>query len=81
MPKVFLSKSDKQNERLTGWVYGRLTREGLTQTKLAEMMGLSQQLLSYKLKTRSFTFGEFVSLIDVLNPDAEEIVWLVKGGE
>lgn len=84
MPKVFLNETDKLNSRLVSWVYGQMKIKGIRQSQLAEQMDLSQQMLSYKLKCGSITFKDFIGFVNALDPDINEIEWLVgktkKGG-
>ena len=77
MPKVFLTYSERLSERFTAWIYGQMKVKGLNQTQLAEKMGMSQQRLNYKLRSRSFSYRDFLNLIDILNPDISEIQWLI----
>lgn len=78
MPKVYLSQTERLNERLSTWLYGQLRARGIRQTQLAEQMGISQQRLSYKLNAKSFTYKDFLKLIDLLNPDLTDIEWLLN---
>lgn len=77
MPKVYLNESDRLSARLSAWVYGNMKVQGFSQKQLAERLDMSQQLLSYKLKNRSFTFTEFAGLVKALKPDADEIMKLI----
>lgn len=79
MPKVFLSENERLRERFTAWIYGQMKVKGLNQTQLAEKMGLSQQRLNYKLRKRTFTYSDFLNLIDILNPESSEVLWLIGG--
>ncbi len=80
MPKVFLSKQDKLNEKLSVWIYGQMQTKGIKQHQLAEQMGMSQQLLHYKLKHKSFSFKDFLFVVEALQPDISDIAWLVGKG-
>ena len=78
MPKVYLSQTERLNERLSTWLYGQLRARGIRQTQLAGQIGMSQQKFSYKLNKRSFTYKDFLKLIEVLNPDISDIEWLLN---
>ena len=77
MPKVYLSEQEKLNSRLTAWVYGELKVNGISQQELAEELGISQQLLSYRLKNKLISFSDFTCFVRVFKPDAEEVMRLV----
>ena len=77
MPKVYLNQKDRLNDRLASWVFGQLKLKRITQKQLAEQLEITQQGLSYKLKVRQFTFSDFITLVDVFEPDASEVAWLV----
>lgn len=78
MPRVFLNEQDKLNSRLASWVYGELKVNGISQRELAEELGISQQLLSYRLKNKAISFSDFTCFVRVFKPDAEEIMRLIK---
>ena len=77
MPKVYLNENDRLNDRLASWVYGQMKLKRITQKQLAEQMDITQQGLSYKLKCRQFSFNDFLTIVDVFDPDQSELVWLV----
>lgn len=76
MPRVFLSETEKLNSRLTAWVYGELKVNGISQRELAEEMGISQQLLSYRLKNKLISFSDFTCFVRVFKPDEKELLRL-----
>lgn len=50
-----------------------MAREGLTQTKLAELMGIAPSSLSMKLKNSTFKYSELITMVGILhleNPGA-----------
>lgn len=80
MPRVYMSESERLNDRLATWIYGAMKTKGYTQKMLADEMMITQQALSVKLKRRSFSFTDFLVVVRVLNPDEQEIAWLVGKG-
>lgn len=80
MPRVYMSESERLNDRLVTWIIGTMKMKGITQKVLAEEMMVSQQALSVKLKRRSLSFTDFLAAVKVLDPDIEEIAWLVGKG-
>lgn len=77
MPKVFFSKQKKLNDRFASWVYGQMKLKHISQRMLAEELQITQQALSYKLKKHQFSFADFITIVDVLEPDPSELAWLV----
>ena len=77
MPKVYLSEEERLCEKLSRWIYGELKVQKLSQKQLADEMNISQQMLSYKLKNRSFTFEDFIKAVKTLKPDVEEVMILI----
>ena len=73
MPRVYLSESDRLSQQLASWAYGEMKCRGVTQKEMASELGICQQALSRKFKTRSFTFKDFVGFVNVLEPDEREI--------
>lgn len=80
MPRVYMSESERLNDRLVTWIIGTMKMKGITQKVLAEEMMISQAALSVKLKRRSLSFTDFLAAVKVLDPDIEEIAWLVGKG-
>ena len=78
MPRVFLNETDKLNNRLAAWVYGELKVNGISQRELAEELGISQQLLSYRLKNKLISFSDFACFVRVFKPDEKEVMRLIK---
>lgn len=73
MPKVYVSENERLSARLASWVYGELKIKGLSHRAMAKEMGISQQALSQKLKSQSFSYTDFITFIRVLDPDDKEI--------
>jgi len=77
MPRVYLTKQEQLNHRLSAWVYGELKARNMTQADLAKEMRISQQALSMKLKVQRFTFDDLCVFVDVFKPSESEIERLV----
>jgi transcriptional regulator with XRE-family HTH domain len=73
MPRVYLSERDRLSARLSSWVYGEMKVKKIPQRKLADAMGVSQQALSRKLQSRSFSFTDFLAIVKLLEPDDKEL--------
>ena len=73
MPKVFLNENQRLNERFASWLYGEMKCQGISQMAMAEELEISQPALSKKIRNRSFTFSDFLTIVRVLQPDAKEL--------
>jgi len=71
MPRTNLCKSNNTiaAEKLSRWI-----RRQCKQKELAAGIGVSPQLLSYKIKNNSFTAQELMKIFHFLQTDADEIV-------
>ena len=82
MPRVYLNEKDRLSDRLASWVYGQMKLNRITQQRLADELGISQQALGKKLKNKQFSYKDFITFVAFFCPDASELAWLVgKRGE
>ena len=77
MPKVYLSEKDRLCSKLARWVYGEMRIRRLSQSQVAEKMGISHQALSKKLKRESFDFSDFLFFVKEFEPSQQELLDLV----
>ena len=54
-----------------------MKNQGMSQSKLAEVMGISQQLLSYRLKHKLISFEDFVTIVKTFQPEDEDLLHLL----
>lgn len=73
MPRVYLSENERLSERLSAWVYGQMKVKKIPQRIMAEEMEISQPALAQKLKNRSFTYSDFLTIVRVLEPETADI--------
>ena len=78
MPKVYLTKQEKLNNKLTVLVYGRMKVKRITQTQMGDLLGISQQGFSKKLKKAKFTYPELVLIFEKLEMSDEEILLVLR---
>lgn len=78
MPKVYLKETDKILNRIKEFIIGRAKRLNLTQTQIANELGITQQCYSKKLKRLSFSCSELVELLNVLEVSEEDINRLLE---
>ena len=81
MPTIYLTNEDKLSARLAKYIYGELAVRKMSQEKLADVMGITRQALTNKLRRQSFSFGDFVSVVSYFKPDEQEMNRLVGWGE
>lgn len=79
MPRVYVTTNERLCARLAAWVYGQMKVNRITQRELANRRGVSQQAISDKLKYHRFDFEDFVTFVELFNPDDEEIRRLIGG--
>ena len=77
MPRVCLTKQQKLNKELSAWVYGQMKVRNISQSKMADVIGIKQPSLNYKLKHGSFTFQDLTAIFSELKPDAETLAFLM----
>lgn len=81
MPRVHITKTDRQRDRIVAYVISELKVRGLRQQDLANYMGISQQALSNKLRRKSFHFEDYVQIVNYFNADDYELRRLAGIGE
>ena len=81
MPRVHITKVDRQRDRIAAYVRSELQVRGLKQEDLANYMGISQQALSNKLRRKSFHFEDYVQIVNYFNADDYELRRLAGIGE
>lgn len=82
MPKVFLNEQDRACHRLASWVQGEKKLRKISDSKLADEHGISQEAMSRKLRLESFDFKDFVFFVQMLGPDDDALHYIlgIKGG-
>ena len=78
MPKVYLNENDRLTERLVAWIYGQMKVKGIPQWQIAEELNITQSGFNQKLKNRSFSFTDFLTIVRIFEPDTEDLVRLVR---
>lgn len=78
MPKVIINKLQYKTHNIGSWVVMWLHREKRTMKDLAGELGISQQGVSFKIKTNSFSYGDLLVIFDYLGVPDEEILQVMK---
>ena len=79
MPRVNGKRIEYKNADLYAYIIGQMKARDMTQKELGEMLGLSQQVTSAKLKRRGLTTKELIEVIEILDIDAATIGQLIGG--
>lgn len=79
MPKVYVTNNERLCARLAAWVYGQMKVRRITQQDIADIRGVSRQAISKKLISQSFDFEDFVTFVELFEPDDAELRRLIRG--
>jgi transcriptional regulator with XRE-family HTH domain len=79
MPRVNGKRIEYKDADLYAYIIGQMKARGMTQRELGELLGLSQQVTSAKLKRRGLTTKELIEVIEILDIDAATIGQLIGG--
>ena len=77
MPRVYLNENERLIEKFVSWTYGEMKRQQIPQKAMAEEMDITPSALCQKLKNRSLSYSDFLTIIRVLKPDDTDITWLI----
>ena len=78
MPKVYITKQDKLNNKLVALIYGTMKVRHVTQTTMADKLEISQQAFGKKLKNKQFTFSDLVTIFQELEISDEDILSVMR---
>ena len=78
MPKVYLTRQDKLNEKLVAYIYGAMKVKKITQREMADRLGVSQPAFAKKLKKCRFTHADLATIFDTLDTQDEEILSVMR---
>jgi len=79
VPKVYVTNNERLCARLAAWVYGQMKVRRITQQDIADIRGVSRQAISKKLISQSFDFEDFVTFVELFEPDDAELRRLIRG--
>lgn len=78
MPKVYITKQEKMNNKLATLIYGTMKVKHITQAMIARELGITQQAFGKKLKNKQFTFADLVTVFEMLEFTDEDIIGVMK---
>lgn len=77
MPRTYITQEQRQQAKLSAWIYGQMKVRHITQTELANKMGITQQGLSKKLRQHTFSYSDVLLFVKVFEPDQKELSMLL----
>lgn len=78
MPRITeLNKQYKVSD-IGSWVYGQLKKSNKTQKDLAIALDTTQQAVSKKIKSNSFSYSDLLTIFEFLETPDFEILRLMK---
>lgn len=77
MPKVFLTNEDRAVHRFALWVRGEKQIQKVSDTELAEGLGITQQAMSRKIRLGIFDMKDFAYLVVKLGMDMETLKYIL----
>ena len=78
MPKVYLTRQDKLNRKLIALIYMAMKAKGLTQSDVADRLGIKQPSFAKKLKKCQFTYADLTIIFEALDMQDEEILSVMR---
>lgn len=79
MPKVYLSKSDRQRTRLTASIHVQMKQQGVTTTDLGRAWNMTQQAAAYRIREGIITVMDLWAAQPLLNFTDDELSELIRG--
>lgn len=77
MPRVAINKPAYLANDLYAYLIGQMKVRGITQQSLGEQLGLSQQVISGKLKKKQLSTEELIRVLDILEVDGGMLAHLM----
>ena len=74
MARVYLTKEDEQLGRLWNFMIGTCYTRRITQTDLADVLGVKQPSISYMFRNKSMSLEDFVAIMNVLGVDVTKCI-------
>ena len=77
MPRVAINRPAYLTNDLYAYLIGQMKVRGITQQSLGEQLGLSQQVISGKLKKKQLSTQELIIVLDILEVDGGMLAHLM----
>ena len=79
MPKITLNRKHRNEPLLLAYIRGAMNEQNITQSEMADYMGVTQQCLSKKFKNGTLTVTDLLKILDRLKPDDNTLIKLMRG--
>lgn len=80
MPRVAVNRVQYLETDLYAYLIGQMRVRGISQAALGEMLGVSQQVISSKLRKKQLTTLELIEVLDILEVEGGVLVRLMGRG-
>lgn len=80
MPRVAANKNKYLVNDLYAYLIGQMKVRGITQSELGEELGVTQQVMSSKLRKKQLSTLELIEVLDILEVDGGMLVKLMGRG-
>lgn len=80
MPRVAVNRFQYLETDLYAHLIGQMKVRGISQAALGEKLGVSQQVISFKLRKRQLTTKELIEVLDILEVEGGVLARLMGRG-
>lgn len=78
MPRIKSRKKIYMQNDIGAWISGKMREKKLTQADIARCIGITQQAFGRKLKKSQFTYGDLLTIFQVMEIADADILKLMK---
>lgn len=78
MPRVFLNKKKYALQDMSAYIIGQMKVQKISQADVAKELGTTQQNLSKRLHDNNLSYGDLLTIFDILNTPDDIILKLMR---
>lgn len=78
MPRITAKNKEYKISDLSKYIVSEMYAQDITQAEMATHLGVTQSTFSYKLKHNAFSYGDLLTIFDVLGTSEEKKVELMS---
>lgn len=78
VPRVRIKRKDYKISDFSKWIAGKMLENGMNQTEMGALIGISQPAFQNRLKKGLFSYDDVLTLFEKLKATDEEILSLMK---
>lgn len=75
--KIYITRTRRKLDRIADHITGKMRRKKITQAQLGDRLGISQQVLSKRLRTGKLSLADFLEIVEALEDEREEVINLI----